>query len=436
MEETKKRNSERAWDAVYDMCHIFVDELKKVFRDEGTVLFFLVVPIFYPLLYSWIYTNEVVKDVPAVIVDDSHSFLSREFIRSCDACEGMKVVAVAANMEEAQRMQSEQLCHGIVHIPSDFAERINRGEQTAVTFFADMSGMLYYKGILISVTDVSLEMGRNIQVQSLGKWTDHEEAIGSLPLNNKDIQLFNPQGGYGSFLLPGVLMLIIQQTLLLGIGLLAGTSREKNKSGELIPENMHYNGIFRYIWGKSLCYYAVYSVISVWVLCAVPRIFSFIQLADFASIVAIVIPYLCACIFFGITFSCLMRYRENVILLTVFTSVPFLFLSGIPWPESAISGAWKGISYLIPSTFGINAYVKLNSLGASLEDVQFEFRALWIQALFYFITACFVYNNHVKRYEHQNEEYKNLMDVKAEAESIYNSEHPELQDGNNTPEQS
>ena len=52
------------------------NELKAIAKDEGVLLFFILLPIAYPLLYSWIYNNEVVREVPVAIVDDSHSALS------------------------------------------------------------------------------------------------------------------------------------------------------------------------------------------------------------------------------------------------------------------------------------------------------------------------------------------------------------------------
>ena len=143
----------------------------------------------------------------------------------------------------------------------------------------------------------------------------------------------------------------------------------------------------------------VYAVMGTWLLLAVPRLFHFPQLADWTSLLAIMFPYTLACIFFGMSVSCMVRYRENVMLLMVFVSIPLLFLTGISWPQSSIPGAWQGVSWLFPSTFGARAYVRLNSMGASLYDVVNESRILWIQAGAYFILACLVYKYQINRAE-------------------------------------
>jgi ABC-2 type transport system permease protein len=78
-------------------------------------------------------------------------------------------------------------------------------------------------------------------------------------------------------------------------------------------------------------------------------------------------------------------------LLVIFTSVPFLFLAGISWPQSDIPGVWRAVACLFPSTFGIRGFVRLNSMGATLPDIQEEYQALWIQVTVYFFLACLVY---------------------------------------------
>ena len=124
---------------------------------------------------------------------------------------------------------------------------------------------------------------------------------------------------------------------------------------------------------------------------AVPRFFSFPQRADGPTLLMMLLPYTLASIFFGMTVSCLVRYRENVMLLMVFVSVPLLFLSGVSWPQSSIPGAWQGVSWLFPSTFGVRAFIRINSMGASISQILPEIRILWIQAAFYLGLACVVY---------------------------------------------
>lgn len=381
----------RVKEGIIDMCYIWAKEMKAVVKDEGVLIFFILVPLVYPILYSWVYNNEVVHEVPVAVVDMSHSSESREFIRHYDASPNVSVDYNCNNIEEANQLIGHQKCYGIVYIPADFSTRLNRMEQTSVSLYCNMSFMLYYKAIYQTAASVTSEMNTHIQVALSGHYTDLEDEIGTQPLAYEEVPIFNETGGYGNFIIPGVLILVLQQTLLLGIGLSAGTARENNRYRDLVPVSKHYNGIFRIVLGKSACYTMVYAVLAAFEVLVVPRIFSFIHIANPYTLLGIMVPFVLACVFFGMFISCIIRYRENVMLIIVFTSVPFLFLSGVSWPQSNIPGVWQGFSWLIPSTFGIRAYVRVNSMGATLSDVRTEYMAMWIQVLVYFFLTCLVY---------------------------------------------
>ena len=86
-------------EGILDIFYIWKDELKNVFKDEGVLIFFFLVPFAYPLLYSFIYNNEVVREAKMVVVDQSDSYLSREFTRRVNATPDVRVVAVSTDMD-------------------------------------------------------------------------------------------------------------------------------------------------------------------------------------------------------------------------------------------------------------------------------------------------------------------------------------------------
>ena len=375
-----------------DVTYIWRHEMLQVIRDEGVLMFLVIVPLGYPLLYSWIYNNEAVHEVPVVVVDHSYSQLSRQFINDCDASPDVHVAYYAEDLDEAKSLVSRQLVKGIYLIPTDFAKRIIRGEQGTISVYCDMSLMLAYKCIYQTAMVEAGRIGAGLSIKKSGNYTKREDVITVQPLEVDDVAMFNPSGGYGSCVLPAVLMLILQQTLALGIGMSAGTSRERNRNGQLIPnDNPHYRGAYRIVCGKALCYAMIAAVTSAYLALVIPKLFSFPHLAHRWDLLWMMIPYVLASIFFGMAVSCMVRYRENVMLLMVFVSVPLLFLTGVSWPETSIPGAWQGISWLFPSTFGVRAFVRVNSMGASIDQVLPEVRILWIQAAAYLGLACLVY---------------------------------------------
>ena len=397
-----------------DAAYVWRFELRQVLRDEGVLLFCIVVPLVYPLLYSWIYNNEHIHEVPVVVVDRSHSQQSRQFIRMCDASADVRVACYAEDLDDAQSLVSRQVVKGIYYIPEDFAANLNRMQQGTISVYCDMALMLTYKAIYQTAMAVSQQMGAQIQTKLSGNYTAREDVITASPLDVEEVAMFNPQGGYGTAVLPAVLMLIIQQTLALGIGLAAGTARESNRYGDLVPIHPSYGGVGRIVSGKALCYLMVYAIMSTYLMMTVPKFFHFIHIAPWQNLLQLMIPYLLACVFFGMTVSCLVRYRENVILLMVFVSLPLLFLTGVSWPQTSIPGYLQGVSWLFPSTFGVRAYLRLNSMGASIGDVSLELRCLWIQVAAYLGTASLVYGHQLRVSQRHAQERLDYLRKKRE----------------------
>lgn len=384
-------------EGVLDTFYVWREEQRNVFRDAGVMIFFFLVPLMYPLLYAFIYNNEVVHEAKLVVVDPSDTYLSREFTRRVNATADVKVVAVCTDMEEAKRMLDAKKAYGILLFPSDFSKDLHEGRQATVSLYCDMSALLFYKAFLISATEVSLDMGKEWQMHLHPASTEELGQIAVNPIPYESVAIFNSQNGFASFLVPAILILVIQQTLVLGIGMLGGTAREKNRFHTLVPVSRHFSGTLRIVLGKSLTYLLLYVVVCIWALGIVPKLFSLPQVGEGWIILLFVLPYLLACIFFSITLSGFMTSRESPMLVFVFTSVILLFISGVSWPKEAIPPFWQIIGYLFPSTPGIQGFIRINTSGASLSEVAHEYRTLWVQAGCYFITACLVYRYQIIR---------------------------------------
>lgn len=379
------------------ICDAWLQETKRILKDKGAILFCVILPLAYPIIYSWIYNNEVVREVPIAIVDNSHSAMSREFTQKMDASPDVSVALYCSSISEARDAVGHGQIYGFLYFPEDFAIKTGRMEQTHVSVYCDMSYMLTYKAIFQTATAVSMMMGSEIQAKLQGHYTSREAEISARPLDYEEVPIFNTTGGYGNFIIPCVLVLIIQQAMMLAVGLVSGSDREKG-----FP-SLRGNYVVSKLIGKTIAYMLIFGLMFTYVTLAVPHFFGFVSLVHGKDLLLLAIPFLLACTFFAQTLIDLVRYRENVILLVVFTSIPFLFLSGMSWPESNVPGFWQGISDLIPSTFAIRGFVRMSSMGARIGDIAPEIRALWIQVIVYGILACLVI---YRRYEVREGGYK------------------------------
>ena len=361
-----------------------------VFHDAGVMLFFFFLTVAYPLVYTFIYNPEIVENIPIAVVDNSRSEESRKLTRMIDATQGIEVWDYATNMEEAHRMENNHEVYGILEIPSDYARRIGRQEQGVVTFYCEMSLLLRYRTCLTALTDVQLAAGADIRQQTLDMIGLPAQEMGGMPIESEALMLGDPTQGFASFIMPGVLVLILQQSMLLGITMLAaGIKERRRRNGGIDPESIP-AGPLTTIWGKTLCYITLYLPICVYVLDLVPIMFNLPHIGDFREMYLFIFPMLLATAFLGQTISVFVTERESSMLVIVFTSVVFLFISGLTWPRYAMNSLWTWVGDAIPATWGIEGFIRMNSNGGPLWEQSHPYMMLWLLCAIYMVTAWLV----------------------------------------------
>jgi ABC-2 type transport system permease protein len=199
--------------------------------------------------------------------------------------------------------------------------------------------------------------------------------------------LFTPTGGYGSFLIPAVLVMILHQTLFFGICMLAGTVREERTELYRIPGRKRGYSALRTILGRGAAYFLIYYALAAILLGLLPRLFNLPHIGAIEDVLRLNVPFILSVIFMSICVGFCIRNRESGLVLLISTSLVFLFIAGISWPKEMIPAGWRYISYLIPYTWAANGFIHINSMGASLFATRTEYLALWGLTAGYFTLA-------------------------------------------------
>ena len=367
------------------IVNAFVGELQRIFRDPGVTVIFIVATLAYPLIYKAIYWNEQITNVPVAVVDLSNSAESRAFLHHWNASPDIRLTHTCASMSEAEQLLRDQKVHGIIYFPRDFAKQLNDPFGKAhISLYCDMSSFLYMKAIYLSCNQVMLESMRNIQIDRYEQMGLDKEFAWALVQDApySETALFTPTGGYGSFLIPAVLVLILHQTLFFGICMLGGTAREENIDQYSI----------RSLIGRSGAYFVIYYALAAILLGIFPRLFDIPHIGSIGDILLFIVPYILAVIFFSMCVSVFIRNRESGLVLLISSSLIFLFMAGISWPKEMIPDAWWYIAALIPYTNGAHGFIHMNSMGASLAQTGTEYLTLWGLTVGYFVVACILFS--------------------------------------------
>lgn len=365
-------------------------ELSRIFHDGGVVLLFFVATLLYPLIFGFVYKNECVRELPLAVVDDSQSVESRRFAKKLDATPEVVVTYECNNVEEARNLMQQCRVNGIVYFPKDYGTNVANMNTARACLFCDMSSFLYYRSVLSSASAVLVDEMQFIESERYAQAGMTGESASQMiqPIRVEDVKLYVPNGGFTSFLVPALLVLVLQQTMFLGMCVLYGTSRQKRLVQKSIPARLRSQGLlFRVTFGRAMAYLLIYFPMALINLFLLTRLFDLPHIGNPIAIILFIVPFLLAAIFFCMTVCSFVRNRDAGIVVFIFFSVILIFISGAIWPQSNMPKFWLYFSYIFPSTHGIQGFIRINSMGATLSQVKFEYMMLWVQTVVYFFTA-------------------------------------------------
>ena len=203
----------------------WLQALATVVRDKGVLLLLVGAPVLYGFFYPWFYADEVLTRVPVAVVDRDHTSLSRQITRFADADPRIEVRFVAASEREAQEALWRGEIEGYAVIPAGLKRSVVRGENAVVSIEANGAYALLNKAVQYGFAEAVGTVSAGVEIRKLqasGQSAPQARASRA-PVQLQMVALFNPTEGYGSFVVPAVALLILQQTLLMGAAMLTGT---------------------------------------------------------------------------------------------------------------------------------------------------------------------------------------------------------------------
>lgn len=377
----------------------FVDELKAIVKDRGAMLIFILAVFAYPLVYSVAYMNNVVRDIPVTVVDLDNTSSSRQMVRMIEATKEISVSQKVGSLHEARRLFWDGGSKGVVLIPEGFEKNLLKGFQASVSVYCDAGYFLIYKEVLTGAIQATGTLSAGVEIKRMMATGSSEEQamLQRDPMPSKFYNLYNPSGAYGSGVMPGVILIILQQTLLIGIGMIGGAGKERRNNQEVKHGLRVRRGMFSVVLGKGLAYFVLYMANIAFTLAYVSKWFGFPDKGSFFDVYILLVPFLFSVIFMGIFISMLFRRREHAIMALVFVSPIVLFLSGLSWPSTSIPPLLYQVAHIFPSTSMIPAYLRIRAMGVPIDDVRPELLFMVCQMVVYFILATIGYKISVIR---------------------------------------
>lgn len=341
----------------------FIACWRAIFADKGAVLLLFIGGIIYSFFYPLPYAYEKVEAVPLVIADLDQSQASRQLIRLIEASPAVTVQQVNTT-EQVQHSLWQAKTMALVVIPATFQQDLLAGESAELMLASHGGYLLAGSKALGTVSQAALTMGAVISAdksQRLGQSSQQASANQQL-VKLQARPLFNPNEGYGHYVVPAVLVLILQQSLLMGVTLVLGHKTQAE---------LQAGGIKGY-FGMLACFSLVALINCLYFFVVAVRLQSYHQVSHFGELLLFSILFSVCIAAFALLLASWFDTRERGLQLLLATAVPMLFLSGYSWPTEALPEILQYLRWLLPSTAGIQGFVSLNQLGASLAQLQHE----------------------------------------------------------------
>ncbi|OKL45825.1 ABC transporter permease [Pseudovibrio exalbescens] len=338
----------------------FVREVLATFqgiaRNRAALSTMVAALLIYSVFYPQPYRGEVVREVPMAVVDQDQSTMSRDFIRRVDVTDSAHVAYRVPDMLAAQDLFFERKIDGIVVIPPDFEQNLLSGERSPVAYYGDGSYFLLYGAMKSAVLNAAQTLGAEVELSRLTATGMGYTAARSLvqPITITNIRVFNPQGGYASYVVPAAFILIMQQTLMMGIGMMH-SSQSRQKGGIALA--------------APTAYVLLYAFWSLLYLVILPSAYGIPRIGEVSALFLLVLPFLCAVTALGHAVAALIPWKEGVVFFFVVLGMPLFLISGISWPIEEIPRALHLLTLLIPSTSVISGTVRIDQMGADLSSV-------------------------------------------------------------------
>jgi len=356
----------------------FAAEWRRVLAIRGAFILLVVGPLVYGIYYPQPYLNQILRKIPIAVVDNDLSELSRNIVQTLDASGAVKVAVSAGTLAEAQAMLDRGEAFAVVGIPPGAERDMLKGTTVHIPIYADATYLFIFRttanGIGVAINSLSS------QLASGGARTDGSLVKATLAnAQPADILLqpiFNPVGGYASYIVPAAFVLILQQMLLVGSGMLT-----------VVALAQGVGRAFATVLGRGIAHLTIYLPALALYFIVLPRIYGFSTLGQPLQLFALASVFVLATSFMGQAAGAWFKHPETPTLIFLGTSLPQLFLTGFSWPREAIPKPALAAGSIFPSDFAIDGMVRIDQLGASLWEVARDWRGLWILAIVYFVLA-------------------------------------------------
>jgi ABC-2 type transport system permease protein len=356
---------------------VFRNELERVLSDHSILLTVLIAPLLYAFFLGSIYYKKDIDRIEFAVVDYDNSATSRKLTQLLRANPKIHVIGYLEDYHAGVEKLYNLEIQGFLIFPKGFEKEAFRLEGAEVALYLNTTRFLPSNDLNKAVNMVMQTAGSGIRLKYfVANGKNPQQAMELINPVLADVRpIYNPLNSYGGFLLPGLFFLILQQTLLIGLGESVSRDKEKGILNSVLAAG---GGVATYLFNKTAYYVLLYSAYLVLFMAVV---FPFFEIPVAGAIIptfTISLLFLMTIMLMAVLIGSFVNSQIRLMEILAFTTYPFFLISGYSWPVSAMPEPIQWMSYLVPTTPMLEAMSKLFIMGGGWIDVLGSFQHLLI----------------------------------------------------------
>lgn len=357
---------------------IITKEAIQMRRDRITFAMMLGVPLMQLVLFGFAINNDP-KGLPAALVTTSQDHYTRAMVSAMENTGYYRFDHVVASAEEADRLIQSGKVSFVVTVPSDFARRVERGDHPQILIEADATDPSVASGAISTLGTVAAQaLLREQSAEALAA----RQSTAALKVVVH--QLYNPEGITQYNIVPGLLGVILQLTMVMMTSMALTRETERGTMENLLAMPA---SPLEIMLGKVLPFLVVGGVQVVVVLVAAKSLFGVPFIGSLWLLLISILIFVLALVLLGYAFSTLARTQMQAMQLTFFFFLPSLLLSGFMFPFRGMPAWAQVLGEIFPLTHFLRIIRAVMLKGADLQGVATPLAALMVFVSVYMVLA-------------------------------------------------
>jgi len=350
-----------------EIFDILKREVRNISKDSSLFLILLIAPVLYAFMYGSIYLNKGEEKVKLALIDEDGTAVSRLLTEQLNSTPMIEIIP-SSDISEAQEKMYQGEVEGYFYIQKDLEKYILSQKQANVNLVLNASRFLPSSDLLSTVTKVCLTVGAGVRKTYFNRQGMNEDESMKMtnPINMDYRPLYNSSMTYGAFLLPGLLAIILQQTLLIGVAAGFTSEREEKKLRDLYE--ISGCSISKMIFGKEMLYFCVFMIFGVFFAVVNFSVFGVTIRGSFPDLTFITAIFIAAVIILGMLIGSFFKSKLFAFQVLVFSSYPIFLVTGYSMPYQSLPRGIQVFSDLLPTSPFLKVYISIVQTGGTVLD--------------------------------------------------------------------